>query len=282
LVRRFTSWAATGKAASAQAEIATKIVFLDMEVPPFGFGRPRSRSLLVCNKVAPGTMRWIKAACGLAVGAPLGLADAMVDLLIAAALASSACAAAQDLTADQPACQPQPESWRTLATEDDRRRLREWRRAWQEALEDAGAANAADIAAEGPLLEADSALRDPMPPPGDYDCRTLKIGTPSDSDLTYVAYPAFRCRISVEGRRISFSKLTGSQRPIGRLFADNERRLIFLGTMQLGDERRAFRYGTDRERDLAGILERVGDRRWRLVFPYPHFESLLDVIELTP
>jgi hypothetical protein len=52
--------------------------------------------------------------------------------------------------------------------------------------------------------------------------------------------------------------------------------------MQLGDETRAYQYGIDAERDLAGILERVGDQRWRLVFPYPHFESLLDVIELTP
>jgi len=28
-------------------------------------------------------------------------------------------------------------------------------------------------------------------------------------------------------------------------------------------------------------VERVGDKRWRLVFPYPQFESILDVIELT-
>ena len=41
-------------------------------------------------------------------------------------------------------------------------------------------------------------------------------------------------------------------------------------------------YGRDRERDLAGWVERVGDRRWRLIFPYPHFESTLDVIELVP
>ena len=28
--------------------------------------------------------------------------------------------------------------------------------------------------------------------------------------------------------------------------------------------------------------ERVGERRWRLVFPYPHFESMVDVLELIP
>jgi hypothetical protein len=31
-----------------------------------------------------------------------------------------------------------------------------------------------------------------------------------------------------------------------------------------------------------GVGERIGERRWRIVFPYPHFESLADVIELTP
>ena len=101
--------------------------------------------------------------------------------------------------------------------------------------------------------------------------------------LDYVAYPAFRCRIAARRRAARASpSSTGSQRPVGRLFPDNGRRMIFLGTLQLGDERAALRYGRDRERDMVGLVERVGERRWRLVFPYPHFESLLDVIELVP
>ena len=66
------------------------------------------------------------------------------------------------------------------------------------------------------------------------------------------------------------------------LFPDNDRRMIFLGTLLLGDEIRALRYGRDRERDLIGVVERVGAQRWRIAFPYPHYESLLDVIELVP
>jgi Domain of unknown function (DUF4893) len=58
--------------------------------------------------------------------------------------------------------------------------------------------------------------------------------------------------------------------------------MIFLGTMILGDETRALRYSRDRERDLIGIIERVGPGRWRMTFPRPRYESLLDVIELTP
>ena len=58
--------------------------------------------------------------------------------------------------------------------------------------------------------------------------------------------------------------------------------MIFLGTLQLGDEALAYRYSRDRERDMIGQFERVGDNRWRLVLPFPHFESQLDVIELVP
>ena len=204
----------------------------------------------------------------------------MSGILIAAVLA--ACAATQDASSAEPACDPAILSWRASATEDDRRRLRDWREAWTMALDQARAGgHGADLAREGVLLEPDAALPDPTPPPGNYDCRTIKLGTSTDL-LVYVAYPSFHCRIAAEGDHLTFTKLDGSQRPIGRLFTDIDRRLIFLGTMQLGDEGRAYQYGIDEERDLIGLLERVGDRRWRLVFPYPHFESLVDVIELTP
>jgi hypothetical protein len=58
--------------------------------------------------------------------------------------------------------------------------------------------------------------------------------------------------------------------------------MVLLGTMQLGDETNVLAYDRDQERDVAALLEMIGDQRWRLVFPSPHFESLTDVIELTP
>jgi hypothetical protein len=178
---------------------------------------------------------------------------------------------------------PRDDRWRSVATEADRERVREWRTAWLRALARARAAGyASAIAAEGVLLEPDAAQDNAAPPPGDYRCRTIKIGAKREGLLDYVAYPAFRCRIGGgEGVR-DFTKLTGSQRPIGRLFPENERRMIFLGTLQLGDEAGTLRYGHDVQRAMAGVLERVGEHRWRLVFPYPHFESLVDVIELVP
>jgi hypothetical protein len=177
--------------------------------------------------------------------------------------------------------------WRQIATADDRNRLRHWREAWTAALAQANRSEAAAIAAGGALFEPDAALAGPQPPAGDYACRTVKLGrAPADGSaggvLDYVAYPAFRCRIAEVDGRLRFTKLSGSQRPVGTLFPDNGRRMIFLGTLSLGDEARALRYSRDRERDLIGILERVGPNRWRIAFPRPHFESLLDVIELTP
>ena len=173
--------------------------------------------------------------------------------------------------------------WRGVATEDDRDRLRHWREAWIDALAQANRSNAAAIAAGGALFEPDTALPGAQPPPGIYACRTVKLGRPRlGGTLDYVEYPAFRCRISGAAGRLHFTKLTGSQRPVGTIFPDNGRRMVFLGTLMLGDETRALRYSRDRERDLIGIIERVGEQRWRIVFPRPHYESLLDVIELTP
>jgi hypothetical protein len=52
--------------------------------------------------------------------------------------------------------------------------------------------------------------------------------------------------------------------------------------MELGDEKRPMRYGRDVNRDMAGLIERIGPQRWRVVLPYPRFESVLDVVELVP
>jgi len=209
-----------------------------------------------------------------------------IDGLILAALAAAACAADQEGAEPCPpgTATAQAANWRGKATDRDRERIRSWRTAWVEALAEARAVGQGDaLAAERPLLDPDAAIAFADIPPGEYRCRTIKIGTGSDSEgLAYVAYPAFTCRIAAEDDSLRFTKVTGSQRPIGYLYPDEGDRRIFLGTLQLGDEQRAFRYGRDRHRDMAGILDRIGDRRWRLVLPYPAFESTIDIIELTP
>lgn len=179
---------------------------------------------------------------------------------------------------------PRPNDWHIIASQVDRDRLARWRGAWMAGLEKAIAAgNGAQIAVQGALLKPDLALDDPLPPPGDYSCRVFKMGAQAKGLLDYVAYPNFTCRVTAEEvGRLRFAKLNGSQRPVGDFYPDEGQRMIFLGTMMLGDEARALPYGRDAERDMAGIVERVGPRRWRIAFPYPHWESTIDILELVP
>ncbi|WP_062766864.1 DUF4893 domain-containing protein [Sphingopyxis terrae] len=194
--------------------------------------------------------------------------------------------ACQTVPAVPPSAADAPASagtWRATATDQDKERIRSWYKSWQAALTDARAKGyGAEIEREGVLLEPMAALPNPHIPAGDYRCRTIKLGTQGRSTLAYIAYDWFRCRIADEQGIASFVKLTGSQRPVGLIFPDSLNRQVFLGTLQLGDERLAIDYGTDRMRDMAGLVERIGDNRWRLVLPAPAYESLLDVIEMVP
>jgi len=197
----------------------------------------------------------------------------MRTLLAIAALAVAACATTQ--------ATPPTQSWQQAATENDRQRLRDWRKAFTTALQQARATNATDVDREGKLLDPDAATGGVPIPGGNYRCRVVKVGAKTQGMLNYVAYPAFRCRIDA-GQVQRFTKLTGSQRQVGLIYPADSLRQVFLGTLVLGDETVAYQYGRDDDRDLAAWVERIGDRRWRMVFPYPHYESTLDVIELIP
>jgi len=210
-------------------------------------------------------------------------------MFCAGALGLGACTtiAAQPPSATYaPAAAPAAETdgtWRATATDRDRERVRNWYSSWTAALADARAKGfGGDVDREGVLLQPAAALPNPHLPAGDYRCRTVKIGTQGRSRLAYVAYGWFDCRVASEQGLMSLTKLTGSQRPVGLIFPDNLNRQIFLGTLELGDETMPLTYGTDRMRDMAGLVERIGDNRWRLVLPAPAYESLLDVIELVP
>lgn len=201
----------------------------------------------------------------------------MRPLLIVALATLGACSTV-------PGTAPPPTSgWRAAATDADRERLAHWRTAFTRALDQARkAGHGAQIDAEGALLQPDAATG-PVPiPNGSYRCRTIKVGAKSEGMLDYIAYPAFTCRIQQEESLQGFAKLSGSQRQVGLIFPDSAIRQAFLGTLELGDEARAMQYGADPDRDVAGWVERVGDNRWRLIMPYPRFESTLDVLELVP
>ena len=175
------------------------------------------------------------------------------------------------------------EAWKSVATAADEDRLARLGLAWQQALDEAKRTNAADIRREGKLLLPRSALPRPEPTPGSYNCRLIKLGQGTPRSRPYETFKPFFCYVEVEDELLTIVKQTGSQRPAGRLWADDDAtRLIFLGSLALGDETVPVAYGDDPRRDMAGVLERIGPFRWRLVIPWPQSTSKLDVFELTP
>jgi hypothetical protein len=174
-------------------------------------------------------------------------------------------------------------AWKQVATDADEDRIARLGLAWQEALADARKGFADEIRKEGVLLRPRSGLARPAPTPGSYYCRLIKLGKASAKSKAYESFKPFFCYVEVEGDLLTIVKQTGSQRPAGRLWEDDDsRRLIFLGSLALGDEQQPLAYGDNPGRDMAGVLDRIGPFKWRLVIPWPQSTSKLDVFELTP
>lgn len=178
---------------------------------------------------------------------------------------------------------PKSDVWKAVATAEDRDRLARLGLAWQEAIGDAGKTNGAEIRREGKLLSPRAALPRPDPTPGSYNCRLIRLGKATQKSRPYEMFKPFFCYVEVEDDLLTIVKQTGSQRPAGRLWQDDDpTRLVFLGSLALGDETSPLAYGDDPKRNMAGVLERIGPFRWRLVIPWPQTTSKLDVFELTP
>jgi hypothetical protein len=210
----------------------------------------------------------------------------MVRAALAAALASLTLAAC---ASTPPAPPPPPggpvlSDWRGVVTAFDRDRYQRRQAAWDLALQQARRQpGSGDLRALGELIDPDAQRPLATPPVGNYRCRTVKLGSQGGEDgLGYVVYGWFACRIEQTPRGLKFVKLTGSQRPSGLLFPETDRQMVMLGSMALADEPAANSYGQRPDRDLIAVLERIGERRWRLVLPWPQNESNLDLIELVP
>jgi len=175
------------------------------------------------------------------------------------------------------------DAWTQIATAADESRISRIGLAWQSALSDARPRFAGEIRKEGALLDPRAALPRPAPTPGSYNCRLIKLGKATSKAVAFERFKPFFCYVQVEGDLLTIVKQTGTQRPAGRLWEDDRpERLIFLGSLALGDEQQPLAYGDDPKRDMAGVLERIAPFRWRLVIPWPQSTSKLDVFELTP
>jgi len=175
------------------------------------------------------------------------------------------------------------ETWKAVATAADEDRINRLGLAWQDALADARRNFANDIRNEGVLLRPRAALPRPAPTPGSYNCRLIKLGKATAKGPALEKFKPFFCYVEVDGDLLTIVKQTGSQRPAGRLWEDDDpTRLVFLGSLALGAQDQPLAYGDNPKRDMAGVLERIGPFRWRLVIPWPQSTSKLDVFELTP
>lgn len=195
-----------------------------------------------------------------------------------------AVAAAPEAAAPSPGEQGGGDDWRAVAAPADASLLGRLDQAWSLARAEAEARGFADeVESLGVLVDPNAGQAGRLqPPPGDYRCRTVKLGAREAQGLAYVAYPAFRCRVELTpGGDLILEKTTGSQRTRGLLYPDTDRRLVYVGTQAWGDETGFPAYGAQAERDQLGVFERIGPQRWRLVIPFPKQESKLDILELT-
>lgn len=209
-------------------------------------------------------------------------------LIMTALLALSACTVAERprVTAPVPeVVQPtKADRWRAVATTEDAERLRRLPMAWSEALAEVRAARSTTaLREEGSLLEAGAGLARPAPTPGSYNCRLIRLGKSDRRAPALVKFKPFFCYVEVENDLLTIVKQTGTERPAGRLWEDDDAtRLIFLGSIALGEKERNKPYGEDASRDMAGVVERIGPMRWRLALPFPRSGARLEVYELTP
>ena len=209
-------------------------------------------------------------------------------LLVAACVMTSGCVlqrkqvapAGTTVTAEV----PQSSGWAGVASNADRDRINRTALAWQTGLAEARERGfGAAIRTEGKLLVSGGGLVRPAPTPGSYSCRLVTLGRSAKRGPAFEKFKPFFCYIDVEGELFTIVKQTGSQRPAGRLWHDEiPTRMIFLGSLALGNEEEARAYGEDPRRDVAGVFERIAPFVWRLVIPFPQDGTKLQVFELTP
>ncbi|MGV3651802.1 MAG: DUF4893 domain-containing protein [Devosia sp.] len=137
-------------------------------------------------------------------------------------------------------------------------------------------ASAEDRALVASLLASPAAMPEAEALPGEYRCRTIKLG--GITDLT--VYGWFRCAISAEGETLSVVKRTGSQNFTGTLEAAGSGYLMVGAGHYNQDPPNA--YGADPERNIVGCMGALETGTLILEEPFPRFESVHDLIVFEP
>jgi Domain of unknown function (DUF4893) len=186
--------------------------------------------------------------------------------LLPVLLALAGCQLAPPLPPSAAPALPVGENWRAIASPADADRIARLDAAWEAARPGAS-----------PVLDRAAAQAWPAPPPGSYRCRVWRVA----AGRTARRFPAQFCHVGVEGALLSFAKQTGDERWAGYFYVDGERRMIFLGASAVRSGV-APGYGGDAARNVAGVVERIGPLRYRIVMPWPRGGGALDILELVP
>ncbi|CAN7381823.1 DUF4893 domain-containing protein [Phyllobacterium sp. LjRoot231] len=110
---------------------------------------------------------------------------------------------------------------------------------------------------------------------GEWKCRTAKLG----NEPALVIYGWFKCRVTDDGSGWMLEKTSGSQRTKGRFYTESDKRLTYLGVGYVAGEKPK-NYGAGPDIDQAGYTYRTAKNEFRIEFPAPARESLVDVLEL--
>jgi hypothetical protein len=169
------------------------------------------------------------------------------------------------------------EAWRNVASARDSAALDGLPDRWRQALAAGRAANLSRrISAEGELLAPDARLPRAAPAPGSYRCRYVRPG-----GRKWVSSAQGYCYVGVEAGRLSLATELRGLRLGGYLWElKGEEQLVFLGGTVPAGAKTASAYGETPSRDTAGLLERIGEFRYRLTVPEPAPGAGLTVVEL--
>lgn len=171
----------------------------------------------------------------------------------------------------------EPEAWRSIASPRDAAVLDGLDDRWRQALAAGRAAKLSRrIAAEGELLVPEARLARAAPAPGTYRCRYVRPG-----GRRWVSSASGFCYVGVEEGQLTLATELRGLRFGGYLWeVKGGERLVFLGGAVPAGTRVPSAYGENPSRDSAGLIERIGDFRYRLTMPEPAPGAGLTVVEL--
>jgi len=110
---------------------------------------------------------------------------------------------------------------------------------------------------------------------GEWKCRTTKLG----NEPKLVIYGWFKCSITDDGSGWMLEKTSGSQRTKGRFYTESDKRLTYLGVGYVAGDKPG-NYSAGPAVDQVGYAYRTGKNEFRIEFPSPAHESLMDILEL--